>query len=300
MPAEAALLLKATLALSMTAGAATASLPDSSPLAPAGPPLVAPLPAAQPAPPAAVRELAPPPPVPLSPFHEALRQVQAHLKLIEAKGRSLSKGLPFRRGHLRNPAQLPLEGLGFRFIREFRNASFGTDDLISGLLETCARLKEADPEMPPLAVGDLSGPRGGRIALHRSHRNGRDADLVFFWTDEDGKPVPADEFVRFDARGQAVHRGRRILFDARRNWALVRELLTNPRFGERVKYIFVYGPLKRRLLEYAQREEGDLFLVEKAWLLLQQPGRRAGKHDNHFHLRITCSADELLDGCRDS
>lgn len=282
----------------VAAQAATASLPDAVQLAPAGQPAV---PAAPPppvdAPASPMRELKEAAP-PASPFQEALRRMQSQLKVIEAKGPSRSTGLPFRRGNLRNPAQLPLEGLGYRSIREGRNAYYGTDDLIAGLVQACAELKQADPDMPPLAVGDLSGPKGGRIAAHKSHRNGRDADLVFFWMDEDGASVATDEFVRFDRRGRAKHQGRTVLFDVRRNWNLVRALLTSPRFGDRVKWIFVYAPLRRLLLDYAERHEGDLHVLEQAWRALQQPGNRAGRHDNHFHLRIDCSAQELAEGCK--
>lgn len=291
--------VQAVLAVSIAAQAATASLPDAVSVAPAAQPAS---PATVPPPPdaaapAAFRERPEPVP-PAGRFHEELRHLQSQLKVIEAKGRSLSRGLPFRRGNLRNPAQLPLEGLGYRSIRPGRNAYYGTDDLIAGLVHACAELKQNDPEMPPLAVGDLSGPKGGRIAAHRSHRNGRDADLVFFWTDEDGRPMAADEFVRFDRRGRARHNGRRLLFDVQRNWNLVRALIKSPRFGDRVKWIFVYSPLRKLLLDYAERYEGDLFVLEQAWRVLQQPGNRAGKHDNHFHLRIDCSPEELADGCR--
>ena len=292
----------ALLTMALTASAQSAALAESASLSPAAQPagsVALPLPSSPSAEsPAAVRELEvrPPPPVP---FQDELRALQSQLKVIEAKGPSRSTGRSFRQGRLRNAAQLPLQGLGFRSIRPDRHAYYGTDDMVAGLIDTASRLKQADHEMPPLAVGDLSGPEGGRIAVHRSHRNGRDADLVFFWMDEDGLPVETSEFVRFDRRGRARRDGKLLLFDVRRNWNLVRELLTSPYFGARVKWIFVYHPLRKLLLDYAERNEGDMYLVEYAWRVLQQPGDRAGRHDNHFHLRIDCSSQEQLDGCRD-
>lgn len=293
-------LLQAVLAFSVAAQAATASLPDAVSVAPAGQPsgtIAPPPPLTEVQSQAPLRELqvAPPPP---GPFQESLKHLASQMKVIESKGRSGSQGQPFRRGSLRNPAQLPLEGLGFRSIRPGRHAYYGTDDLIAGLMQIGADLKLADPEMPPLAVADIAGPRGGRIALHRSHRNGRDADLGFFWTDEDGTSIPTDDLVRLDRRGRARYKGRTILFDVRRNWNLARALLKSPRFGDRVKWIFVYSPFRKMLLDYAEREEGDLYVIEKAWRTLQQPGNRAGRHDNHFHLRIDCSAEEMTEGCR--
>lgn len=295
------MLLIPALAMALTANAQTASLPEAASFSPAAQPggaAVGPPPSFPGEPPTAVRELAvkPPPPVP---FQEELRTLQSQLKMIEAKGPSRSTGRAFRQGRLRNPAQLPLEGLGFRSVRPHRHAYYGTDDMIAGLIETMARLKQADPDMPPLAVGDISGPKGGKIAVHRSHRNGRDADLVFFWMDSDGRPVKASEFVRFDRRGRAWQDGKLLLFDVHRNWNLVRGLLTSPHFGARVRWLFVYHPLRKLLLDYAERTEGDLHLVEYAWRVLQQPGNRAGRHDNHLHLRIDCSPQEARDGCRD-
>ena len=289
--------LSGYLILAAGAMAQGVALPDR-PFTPPAPPAPAKAAAAAPGTPgSAVRELEVTPPKP-GPFDEQLKHLNGELKVIEAKGPSLSTGYAFRRGRLRNPAQLPLDGLGFRSIRPNRNAYYGTDDMIAGLMETAAALRQADPDMPPLAVGDISGPRGGRIAVHRSHRSGRDADLVFFWTDPDGKPLPTEEFVRFNRRGRARYNGKPILFDTPRNWALVKALLSSQRLGERVKWLFVYAPLKKLLMEYAEREEGDLYILERAWQVLQQPDGRAGRHDNHFHLRINCSDSELADGCK--
>ena len=39
-----------------------------------------------------------------------------------------------------------------------------------------------------LGVGDLSQRGGGNVAFHRSHENGRDADLLFYSVDENGAP----------------------------------------------------------------------------------------------------------------
>ncbi|MBI5200643.1 MAG: penicillin-insensitive murein endopeptidase [Elusimicrobia bacterium] len=288
------------LAMSLAASAQSGAIAESASMSPGAQPNAPVAPPSSPAaePPTVVRELAvkPPPPVP---FQDELRTLQSQLKVIEAKGPSRSTGRAFRQGRLRNPAQLPAQGLGFRSIRPERRAYYGTDTMIAGLIDATAKLKQGDHDMPPLAVGDISGPKGGRIAVHRSHRSGRDADLVFFWMDEDGKPVETTEFVRFDRRGRARHDGKLLLFDVRRNWNLVRGLLTSPYFGERVKWIFVYHPLRKLLLDYAERTEGDMYLVEYAWRVLQQPGDRAGRHDNHFHLRIDCAPEEIVDGCKD-
>lgn len=232
-----------------------------------------------------------------APIDPALAEVQ--LKTIEAKGESRTLGPTFGSGSLENPAQLPLEGPGYYLLRPERNAHHGTDDLISGLIESCAALRQGDPLGPPLAVGDISGPKGGRIASHLSHRGGRDADLLFFWRDAAGRPILTEAFVRFNGRGRGRYRGRPVYFDARRNWALVRALLTNRRFGDRISKLFVSLPLKTLLLAHAERHEPEKALVRRARWVLQEPRRPAGPHDDHLHLRITCSSREKASGCRD-
>ncbi|MBI4424439.1 MAG: penicillin-insensitive murein endopeptidase [Elusimicrobia bacterium] len=229
----------------------------------------------------------------------ALDVVRRQLQSIEAKGASLSIGRAFRQGGLRNPALLPMEGVGYWVLRPERNVHYGTDDLIGGLIETCAELKGRDPAMPPLAVGDISRPKGGRVYLHLSHRSGRDADLLFFWLDGRGRPQLAEDFVRFDARGRGRYRGKLVQFDARRNWALVRGLLANPRFGDRVTRIFVSRALRTLLLDYAQGNERDPSLVRRARRALQEPAGNGGRHDDHFHVRVACSPREAAAGCRD-
>lgn len=283
---DALLLAKRATAVALGVTLQMASLPET--LALANPGLVRPAPA--PLAVAPVRQLTPPPP--------DLNTAQAQLQTLEAKEESLSTGLAFGRGNLQNPAQLPFEGLGYFAIRPERDAYHGTDDMIGGLIETCSALQQADPEMQPLGIGDISGPKGGRISLHLSHRNGRDADLLFFATDPKGPPVLAEDFVRFNERGRGRYKGKTIVFDTRRNWALVRGLLTNRRFGSRVTALFVSRPLRKLLLDHAAKTERDLKVLGRARWLLHQPSNHAGRHDDHFHIRIRCSAREAAMGCK--
>ena len=55
-----------------------------------------------------------------------------------------------------------------------------------------------------MGVADLSLRGGGDSSLHRSHENGRDADLIWYASDDRGKPVcPTDCMPRYDGRFQA-------------------------------------------------------------------------------------------------
>ena len=99
-----------------------------------------------------------------------------------------------------------------------------------------------------LEIGELSRKDGGRITSHLSHQSGRDADVGFYFTDLDGAPIRAPRFLRCDGRGD----GRddpTVRFDDKRNWEFVRALLEDP--NEEVRQIFIYAPLRARLLAYA-------------------------------------------------
>lgn len=209
---------------------------------------------------------------------------------------SLSWGLPGR-GRLINGAELAAEGPHWRSIRTEVGRVYGTSELVDGLRWVAERLRTADPETPFLALGDLSAEGGGRAPRHRSHQNGRDADLNFFWTDAAGRPVFSERMTSFDAKGRGDYAGRPVRFDVRRNWSLVAGLLTNPHFGRRVRWIFVSRGLRALLLKQAAAAGADPGLVERAARALAQPP--GSSHRNHFHLRIACSAEDLRLGCRD-
>src|SRR5574340_1091355 len=72
----------------------------------------------------------------------------------------------------------------------------------------------------PGRFDDVSFMSGGQWGF-ASHQNGRDADVVFFWTDRAGAPVFSERMTRFDGRGRGRVEGRLVRFDAPRNWKLL-------------------------------------------------------------------------------
>jgi penicillin-insensitive murein endopeptidase len=146
-----------------------------------------------------------------------------------------------------------------------------------------------------LEIGELSRKDGGRITSHLSHQSGRDADVGFYLTDLDGAPIRAPRFLRCDGRGD----GRddpTIRFDDKRNWEFVRALLEDP--NEEVRQIFIYAPLRARLLAYAAKVKAPRQIRAKAAAAMMQPVN-ALPHDDHFHIRISCPLDQLERGCAD-
>ncbi len=216
-------------------------------------------------------------------------------------GTSISYG-PSNRGKLIHPTRLPRSGEGFvtppRWAQ--RGLRYGTDELVDLIVHAGRRLSAASPGSV-IGVADLSKRRGGPSAWHRSHQTGRDADLLFFATDDSGKSVRLESMLHFKANGTAVvatpgQPDQVFRFDVARNWLLVKTLIENP-IAE-VQYLFIYDPLKQMLLDHARviGESEDL-VVEASWLL-HQPGDSA-PHDDHLHMRIYCSASDRDYGCRD-
>ena len=102
-------------------------------------------------------------------------------------------------------------------------------------------------------------------------------------------------YLRFEASGDC-HDNPTVRFDEKRNWAFVRALLQNPKYE--VRRIFVYAPIRARLLAYAAKTGAPLDLRAKAAAAMMQP-INAQPHDDHFHIRISCPADRIEEGCLD-
>jgi hypothetical protein len=124
-------------------------------------------------------------------------------------------------GPLLQPARLPDEGPGFARHFPHRDLAYATDELVGALVRTAAALN--DPNLPPMMIGNLSGPKGdqaGADPFHparysRGHGAGRAADLLFFVTDALGRPAPAVESnLSFDASGRSEAGVRRVYLEA--------------------------------------------------------------------------------------
>ena len=222
---------------------------------------------------------------------------------------SISVGT-FNAGALRRGARLPSKGQGYVVppLWAAREANYGTDELVD-MIRRAARRVAAEYPGGLLGIGDLS-LRGGRDSdLHRSHRAGRDADLIYYAVDEKGRPVaPANSMPRYgtdDRRARTPGpQEHGVVFgpfsprwlDVPRNWALVRALLEDP--GAEVQYLFCHERIRQQLLAYARSIGEDEALLGRAEALLRQPTDSA-VHDDHLHLRIHCATDDRAYGCLD-
>ncbi len=219
----------------------------------------------------------------------------------EASG---SLGTPSQ-GVLLKGASLPDQGEGFVRARPDDPTRWATPRLVHALERAAAVVAQDFVLTAPVRVGDLSSVSGGMHPRHGSHRSGRDVDVIFYLTDAQGRSVHGRGWLAFSRFGLVKERrgsrrasgsGDWFFFDDARNWHLVRTLLLDPTIE--VQWIFCSYGLKQRLLNYAILHEPNKEVIFRATWVLHRPSR-ARAHDDHFHVRIMCSAEERVLGCVD-
>jgi penicillin-insensitive murein endopeptidase len=203
-----------------------------------------------------------------------------------------SIGLPHR-GCLTGGAALPNKGEGFERFRK-HEVRWGNPRLVSAIRVAAAQVAKARPGGAPLLVGDMSFEHGGFAEGHRSHRNGRDADLILYALTPDGRSVRTPGFIDYGPDGLAVNEGKFYRLDVEREWLLVKALITAP--GADVQWLFLAGWLEALLIEHARARGESDEMVHRAESVLLQPGDST-PHADHLHIRLACTPDELVAGC---
>ncbi len=210
------------------------------------------------------------------------------------------------RGALREAAEMPRKGAGFEIPEPWwsRSYRYGTDELV-GMITRAAAAVEAEHPGGVLGVADLSRRRGGAIPGHRSHQAGRDVDLIFYSLDPEGNPFPPDRhmpYYTYSGRAhyaKAPHWARGIperFFDLKRNWALIKAMMNDPR--AELKHVFISRRIRRWILDYAKKVGEPEALIERAGRIMKKPAN-GSKHNDHMHIRISCSNDDVALGrCR--
>lgn len=198
------------------------------------------------------------------------------------------------RGVLDGGEEIPKEGDGFRFLRD-NGRHFATPRFARVLKRAAATVARERPGAL-LVLGDVSTKDGGQLMPHFSHRAGRDADLVYYFTTEGGAPVAEHGFLHVGPDGLAFDDAKKrfLRFDVEREWLLVRALLEDPE--ARVQWIFVHDNVKAMLLQWARARGESTEMLWRAEQLMLQPNP-GGPHDDHLHVRTACDQDEIDHGC---
>ena len=224
-------------------------------------------------------------------------------------GSSISLG-SHGKGALVHGAAMPFEGTGYWIHPDWRARGnrYGTEEMIGWLTEVFADANRADPDLV-VNLGDLSARRGGDTAKHRSHASGRDVDIFLLASDGEGRALhelPGMLHFGDDGRalrwspGKAGHAIKESIpdahLDARRNWAVVRAMLSRP--SVEVQWIFLQEPLAALLIAQGEREGAPPQLLAKARAVLHQP-TDSQPHDDHMHVRLFCATGDRAFGCVD-
>jgi penicillin-insensitive murein endopeptidase len=224
-------------------------------------------------------------------------------------GSSMSVGT-HARGALIHGVELPVAGDGYRVpeLWQRRGRQYGTEEVVRWLTGAFREVNEQIPHSLA-TLGDISGAGGGRSLEHKSHGSGRDVDIFYYAIDLNGRQyLPARAMLRFapdgsakswspPVRDQKIHDPIPVVrFDARRNWALVRALLSDPTVE--VQWIFVNRALAELMLREGPTANDDPALVARAAALFHQP-TDAQAHDDHMHVRVYCAPDDRALGCVD-
>lgn len=211
-----------------------------------------------------------------------------------APGVNGSIGLPSN-GVLTQAAELPRQGEGFSRYRGFGSRNFGTPTLVHAIERAAALVDHMAPNGARLLVGDLSAKHGGKISGHASHRTGRDVDLLYYFETLDGVSVSSPGFVHVGADGLArTLDGRFLRLDVRREWLLVRSLLSDP--DAEIIWIFASRDVEAFVTDYAISIGEPAELISRAIRVLHEP-RDSANHDDHLHVRIACTPEEHIAGC---
>ena len=196
-------------------------------------------------------------------------------------------------GRLIRAAALPLRGPHHAFFPHIaaRGMFYGTDEMAGFLRRVAARVAVDHPRTK-VRLGNVSQRQGGRSQWHASHQVGRDVDIAFFVTDERGRPVVLDDFVKLNRRGLSYDG--RLRFDLDRNLSLVQAMLAD--VDAPAQWVFVARWLEKLLLDHAEDEGVEPEIRRKLAELMRQPGDST-PHNDHYHVRIYCSLEDRKYGC---
>jgi LysM repeat protein len=192
------------------------------------------------------------------------------LALFESPAFTLttSSGRPYH-GRLINGIPFPNQFQGY-YLRD-QERSYATPEVIGTVLDAIDAVREQYPDTCDLFIGDFSRAGGGWINMHRSHQNGRDADLGMY-----AKGNRAlDTFVPMNEEN----------LDVPKTWSFIESLLRS----QHVQYLFLDRRIQRLLYDYALSRGADPAYLET---LFGKGNFRNGiihhvpHHYDHMHVRF--------------
>jgi len=179
-------------------------------------------------------------------------------------------------GCLSGAVVLPENGIGYQVMRLSRKRFYG-HPVLKQFIENIG-LKAQQQHLGVLLVGDLGQPRGGpTLTGHRSHQTGLDVDIWFLLSQQaSARMLGFDERESWSAPSVLASRSDALDFS---QWSLSNEKVLElaARMPE-VDRIFVNASVKRQLC--MRKTAHDWLRKIRPWY----------KHDDHFHVRLKCPA----------
>jgi len=180
-------------------------------------------------------------------------------------------------GCLRGAAALPVNGNGYQVMRLSRTRFYGHPDLLSFIKKMGNAATQQ--HWGTLLIGDLGQPRGGpTLTGHRSHQTGLDVDIWFRLAPEaTGSQLSIEDRETWAATSVLAEKSDAI---SPKHWSPINEHILEAAANlPEVDRIFVNASVKRQL---CTDNSGQ------SWLRKIRPWYG---HDDHFHVRLKCPAD---------
>ncbi len=182
-------------------------------------------------------------------------------------------------GKLVNGMQMP-RGRGYYRRRPTR--AWGANHTIYHTRRAIQVVRARFPKAHDLAIGDISSRKGGKLARHKSHQNGRDIDIGFYFTKRP-KGYPKS-FIR----------GTKSNLDMRANFALMKALIDTAGSPSGVEKIFLDYELQEIFYKWAKKRGVKQSTLDRMFqypkgrgstgaLIRDEPG-----HHDHYHVRFKC------------
>lgn len=186
---------------------------------------------------------------------------------------------PTNRGRLEHGVQLPPHR---GYVIRTPARAYGTEETTRWIVSAFDGVDRKFKHTKVVRIHDISDRNGGRIRDHKSHQNGRDADISYYQKECSSNGCRFEDFRSSE-------------LDVARQWALLEYWLRN---GQ-AEMIFVDYRLQAKLYRYAKRKG-----VTKAQLdrWIQYPRgkyeprgviRHFRNHEDHLHVRFVCPYSDL-------
>ncbi|NNE18194.1 MAG: LysM peptidoglycan-binding domain-containing protein [Myxococcales bacterium] len=189
---------------------------------------------------------------------------------------------PTNRGRLENGVRLPSHR-GY-VIRSAARA-YGTEETNRWIVNAFNAVDSKFKERKVVRIHDISDRDGGRLRDHKSHQNGRDADISYYQKECGPRGCRFDDFRASE-------------LDVARQWTLLEHWL---RHGQ-AEMIFIDYRLQAKLYRYAKRRGATKAQLDR-WIQYPrgkyEPNgviRHFPNHEDHLHVRFVCPYSDL--SCR--